>query len=155
MDALWQGIRYDSLPAALPAFFPEAAYLQVKALPSPRMDYLNRLVVDFQLDVGAAHQLLGSKAASARLIRVAVPTGQAQWVLPGDCYNKVGYYQVAGSRLVYEEGGQIRSFVVASLISWRGVWYVVHLGAISRTSTIGVVDDPTLGPGAFGPPGGC
>ena len=46
------------------------------------------------------------------------------------------------------------SFGIASLISWRGVWYVVHLGAISRTSVTGVVDDPTIGPGTFGPPGG-
>jgi hypothetical protein len=32
---------------------------------------------------------------------------------------------------------------------------VVHLGAISRTSETGLVDDPVIGPGTFGPPEGC
>lgn len=155
MRALWQGIRSDSLPAALPSFFPEAAYLQVKKLPAPRTDYLNRLLVEFQLDVGAAHRLLGANASSAKLIQVSVPADQARWVSPGDCLNKIGYFQVSGSRLSYSVRGQVRSFVIASLISWRGVWYVVHLGAISRRSERGVVDDPTLGPGTFGPPEGC
>jgi hypothetical protein len=155
MQALWQGIKSDSLPAALPAFFPEAAYLQVKAVPDPGADYLNRLLIDFQLDVGAAHQLLGKQASSATLVAVSVPSEQANWIAPGDCYNKIGYFQVSGSRLVYRVDGQVRSFIVASLISWRGVWYVVHLGAITRSSETGLVDDPTLGPGTFGPPGGC
>ena len=35
MDALWRGIRTKSLTAALPAFFPEAAYAQVKAISDP------------------------------------------------------------------------------------------------------------------------
>ncbi len=155
MGALWQGIRSDSLAAALPAFFPEAAYLQLKTLPAPRTDYLNRLLVEFQLDVDAAHRLLGQGASNAKLVRVAVPADQAQWVVPGDCFNRIGYFQVAGSRLVYEVHGQVRSFMVASLISWRGEWYVVHLGAISRKSVAGIVDDPVLGAGAFGPPEGC
>lgn len=155
MRALWQGIKADSLPAALPSFFPEAAYLQVKNLPEPRSDYLNRLLVEFQLDVGAAHQLLGSNASSAKLIKVSVPAGQARWISPGDCFNKIGYFQVSGSLVSYEVHGQVMSFGIASLISWRGVWYVVHLGAISRSSVTGVVDDPTIGPGTFGPPEGC
>ena len=155
MKALWLGIKTDSLAAALPAFFPEAAYMQVKDLPSPRADYLNRLLIDYQLDVSAAHRLLGTQAAGATLVDVAVPSEQARWIYPGDCYNNVGYFQVAGSRLVYRVHGQVRSFVIASLISWRGVWYVVHLGAISRPTETGFVDDPVLGPGTFGPPEGC
>jgi len=155
MEALWQGIKYDSLPAALPAFFPEAAYLQVKSVAAPRTDYLNRLLIEFQLDVAAAHRMLGREAPIAKLLAVSVPAAQAQWVSPGDCLNKIGYFQVSGSRLSYEVHGQVRSFIVASLISWRGVWYVVHLGAISRASEIGLVDDPTVGPGTFGPPQGC
>jgi hypothetical protein len=33
------------------------------------------------------------------------------------------------------------------MISWRGVWYVVHLGAILRASDAGAVDAPAIGPG--------
>jgi hypothetical protein len=60
-----------------------------------------------------------------------------------------------GARVVYREHGKERSFGIASLISWRGVWYVVHLGAVQRTGVTGIVDQPTAGPGVPGPPGGC
>ena len=59
-----------------------------------------------------------------------MPDARARWVDPGEEYNKIGYYRVFGSRLRYEVDGAARSFDVKSLISWRGEWYVVHLGAI-------------------------
>jgi hypothetical protein len=51
--------------------------------------------------------------------------------------------------------GQLQSIGIASLISWRGQWYVVHLGAVVRGTTTGIVDDPAPGTGTTGPPGGC
>ena len=76
-----------------------------------------------------------------------VPRNYAHWVDPGVCDNRVGYYEVPNSRIVYREEGQVRSFGVASLISWRGVWYVVHLGAVVRQAGVGLSDDPSQGPG--------
>jgi hypothetical protein len=43
--------------------------------------------------------------------------------------------------------GELRSFGIASMISWRGVWYVVHLGAVLRSNETRVVDEPASGPG--------
>ena len=77
------------------------------------------------------------------------------WVPPGSCDNTVGYYEVPNSRIVYEENGQTESFGIASMISWRGVWYVVHLGAVVRSSESGVVDDPEAGPGSPAYSGTC
>ncbi len=94
-------------------------------------------------------------APAPRLDRVIVPTAYAAWVYPGACYNKIGYWHVPGARVVYREHGNERSFGIASLISWRGVWYVVHLGAVQRTAVTGIVDQPAAGPGVPGPPGGC
>jgi hypothetical protein len=37
---------------------------------------------------------------------------------------------VYGTAVTYVAGGQSRTFEIHSLISWRGEWYVVHLGAI-------------------------
>jgi hypothetical protein len=68
-------------------------------------------------------------------------------VPPGVCYNDVGYYEVPNARVVYLEGGQVRSFGIASMISWRGRWYVVHLGAVLRNADVGVVDEPASGRG--------
>jgi hypothetical protein len=76
-------------------------------------------------------------------------------VPPGVCYNSVGYYEMPNARVVYRAHGQVRSFGIASLISWRGVWYVVHFGAILRSADVGEVDDPASGPGVSTYSGTC
>ncbi|HEY2284221.1 MAG TPA: hypothetical protein VGH88_00615 [Streptosporangiaceae bacterium] len=155
MADLWTAIVTDEPQTAAGAFFPVSAYQQVKAIADPAADWNARLFGDFRLDVGAAHRLLGPGAARARLVRVIVPSAEAAWIDPGACYNSVGYWHVGGARLVYEQGGRLRSIGIASLISWRGQWYVVHFGAVIRTGTGGVVDQPADGPGVPGPAGGC
>jgi len=155
MADLWRAIMTGRTADALPAFFPEAAYEQVKAIADPGYDWTDRLLAEFDLDIAAAHRYLGSGARSARLLEVEVASSDAAWIPPGDCYNSVGYWHAPGNRLVYAEHGEVRSIGIASLISWRGVWYVVHLGAVLRSSDSGIVDDPTTGSGYLGPPGGC
>ena len=152
MADLWLAVTTGNPRFARPGFFPLAAYKQVKAIPYPVPDWQNRLWSDFVLDVRAAHRLVGS---GARLDRVVVPEKYAAWVYPGACANKIGYWHVPGARVVYRAHGQERSFGIASLISWRGVWYVVHLGAVQRTVMTGIVYQPAAGPGVPGPPGGC
>ncbi len=152
MTDLWLAVTTGNSRLALPAFFPLAAYQQLKALYDPAADWHDRLWFAFSLDIGAAHGLVGP---GARLVRVVVPAGDAVWVYPGDCDNTMGYWHVPGARMVYEQDGQQRSFGIASLISWRGVWYVVHFGAVLRGVVTGIVDQPAVGPGVPGPPGGC
>ncbi len=152
MRDLWLAVTTGQPGLALPAFFPVAAYRQVKAIYDPAADWHGRLWYDFTLDVGAAHRLVGP---DARLVRVIVPMADAAWINPGVCANSIGYWHVPGARVVYREHGQERSFGIASLISWRGVWYVVHFGAVLRTVVTGLVDQPATGPGLPGPPGGC
>jgi len=152
MHDLWLAVTAGNASLALPAFFPETAYVQVKAIADPEADWRSRLWGDFTLDVKAAHALVGHQA---RLIKIIVPAQYAAWVSPGGCYNSVGYWHVPGARVVYQQGSETRSFGIASLISWRGDWYVVHLGAVLRSGTYGEVDDPEAGPGIPGPPGGC
>jgi hypothetical protein len=59
------------------------------------------------------------------------------------------------ARVTYRAGGQLRSFGIASMISWRGVWYVVHLGAVLRSADSGTVDEPALGAGTSAYSGTC
>jgi hypothetical protein len=153
MAALWTAIRTGSAPAGRAAFFPETAYAQIKAIGDPESDWSGRLFADFALDVAAAHAVLGSGAAHARLAEVQVPG--AHWVAPNVCLNRVGYYEVPNARLVYDESGQTRSLGIASMISWRGVWYVVHLGAVVRQAAVGIVDDPSAGTGTSVPSSTC
>lgn len=152
MADLWLAVTTGKPRFALPAFFPEAAYDQVKAIAYPESDWQYRLWYDFTLDVAAVHGLLGK---NAKFVKVIVPAEYAAWVYPGACYNSTGYWHLPGARVVYRVGSQERSFGIASMISWRGDWYVIHFGAVIRGGGYGEVDDPADGTGYPGPPGGC
>lgn len=130
VDGLWEAIRQDEPELGLPFFFPASAYQQVKALNDPASDYQNRLIANFEEDVHALHAQLGANAADAKFVGITVPDDQAVLVQPGEESNKLSYWRVYGTTLQYEVDGQSGSFPVTSLISWRGQWYVVHLGAI-------------------------
>ena len=149
---VWLAVTTGNPRYALPAFFPEKAYVQVKAIADPAADWRGRLWYEFTLDLAAAHQLV---KPDATLIKVVVATPDAQWIAPGGCYNSSGYWHLPGARVVYRQGGGTHSFGIASLISWRGDWYVVHFGAVLRAGASGIVDDPEAGEGIPGPPGGC
>jgi hypothetical protein len=149
---VWLAVTTGDPDDALPAFFPEQAYQQVKAIADPAADWDGRLWYDFTLDLAAAHKLV---PRDATLVKVIVPAQYVQWVGIGACYNNVGYWHVPGARVVYRAGGVTRSFGIASFISWRGDWYLVHLGAVVRSGAYGIVDDPEAGEGVPGPPGGC
>jgi hypothetical protein len=156
MQALWQGVVQGSVTPALPAFFPKTAYVQLKTgIGDPAGDWQNRLVADYGLDIGAAHALLGPDPAQATFVSVSVPEQYAHWIPPGVCANGIGYFEVANARAVYQLGGVTKSFGIASLISWRGEWYVVHLGAILRSGGGGEVDDPETGTGYSAPSSTC
>ena len=130
VEGLWSAIVAGDPAPAMPFFFPLSAYLQVKAISNPAQDYAQRLVANYANDVRTLHAQLGANAARAQLAGVDVPDSQAVWVAPGSEYNKLSYWRVYGTVLRYTVDGAPRSFTVSSLISWRGDWYVVHLGLI-------------------------
>jgi hypothetical protein len=127
--ALWDAVVADDPSIAVPTFFPLAAYQQVKAIKDPTSDWHNRLVTEFESDIHDLHRKLGADAAKASFTGLTVPD-RAVWVTSGQEYNKLPYWRVYGSTLDYTVDGVARSLPVSSLISWRGQWYVVHLGAI-------------------------
>jgi hypothetical protein len=153
MTALWNAIVAGDPALASDVFFPESAYVQLKALSNDSSDYQNRLLGHFRLDVLAAHELVAG-GGPAQFSRVVVPPNAA-WIGPAQCYNRLGYWHVPGARLVYSQGGATRSLGIASMISWRGYWYVVHLGSVTPPAGQGVVDAPASGVGPFVPTGGC
>jgi len=148
---LWLAVTTGDPSYGLPAFFPESAYEQVKAIADPAYDWRTRLWYDYTIDVAAAHQLVGG---GAHLVTVVVPVQYATWIPVGACYNSIGYWHVPGARVEYRKGGQLESIGIASMISWRGVWYVVHFGGVQRTGG-GMIFEPATGEGVPGPPGGC
>ncbi len=156
MSKLFRAIKDDSRPIGATVFFPEAAYVSMKTgeIASPSSDYVDRLIGLYDLDLTAYHQRL-FRGATSTLVRVEANASFAQWIAPGVCENKIGYWHVPGIRLVLRRGGRLVSVAVFSLISWRGLWYVVHLGPNPRPLNIGTVDDYESGAGTPGPAGGC
>lgn len=132
-------------------FFPATAYAQVKVIPDPLLDFRNRLLTDFARDIRAAHAFLARAPGGgqrARLVRVSSPPGLAHLVPVATCANRVAYWELPNARVIFADAhGLVRSFGIASLISWRGVWYVVHLGAVVPAGAVGTVDDPAVGQG--------
>jgi hypothetical protein len=128
--ALWQAIVTDDPEVAMPFFFPLGAYQQVKAISNPESDWRTRLVGAYREDIHVLHNRLGARVGAAQLQGIDVPDGQATWVQPGEEYNKGSYWRVYNAQLRYTVDGQAGSFPIASMISWRGEWYVVHLNSI-------------------------
>ena len=136
MREVWAAIVAGDT-AARSSFFPLGAYRQVKAISNPAADYRNRLIAFYDLDIRALHGRVGS---GATLLGVDVPDRSATWVTPGQEYNKGSYWRVYGTRVRYRTvAGKEGSFGIFSLISWRGQWYVVHLGPINRTPGTGAI----------------
>ena len=154
---VWRAIVHNDPTAAEAAFFPRSAYLRMKAgeIRDPSSDYAGRLLGTFDQDIGAYATELGGDRSGATLVAITANPADAAWIAPGTCKNTIGYWHLPGPRIVYRVDGSVRSFAVDSLISWRGVWYVVHLGPNPRGFPVGSVDLPERGAGSPGPPGGC
>jgi hypothetical protein len=126
---LWLAIVDGTPDMAAGSFFPLSAYIQVKGLSDPVHDYQTRLIPDFDQDIQALHLEIEEMPRPWSLAGLTVPAS-AQWIRPGVEYNKGSYWRVYGSEVDYIAGGVHRSFPIASMISWRGEWYVVHLSSI-------------------------
>lgn len=154
MEDLFNGINQDSISLALPSFFTLDSYLSVKSLKDDAYDYAARLITHFALDIEAAHSYITSRGTPT-YSGFYIPKSSVHYVSPGECYNRLGYWMVPDARILYSVNGKTYSIGIASLISWRGTWYVVHLGAINRNNEVGIVDAPAPGIGVPGPTGGC
>ncbi len=128
VNQLWSAIRSGNSQLGDQFFFPLTAYVQVKAISDPVHDYDTRLMKAYHTDLLSYHAQLNALGGTPELIGLEVPQSQAAWILPGEEYNKGSYWRVYGSELVFSEDGVRHYFPVYSLISWRGEWYVVHLG---------------------------
>ncbi|TAN25043.1 MAG: hypothetical protein EPN30_05505 [Actinomycetota bacterium] len=102
--------------------------MQVKAISDPVHDYDTRLMYAYHMDLLSDHEQLAKLGGTPKLIGLEVPQSRAEWILPGEEYNKGSYWRVYGSELTFSINGVSHHFPIYSLISWRGEWYIVHLG---------------------------
>ena len=110
------------------AFFPLAAYRQVKAVADPDRDYRLRLLRNYDRDITDYHRRISSQHGTFRCSGIRLPKDQARWMKPGSEYNRIGYFRVLRAKLdLTDTDGNTTTLEVTSLISWRGQWYIVHL----------------------------
>ncbi len=124
---LWQAIVDDKPDLAASFFFPKDAYIHVKAAKNPEGDWRWRLWKNFERDVHALHKTQGQALARGTFKGLRIPPKKPHWAAPGNEYNRLGYWRVYGSHLIYELRGRERFVPISSLISWKSEWYVVHL----------------------------
>ena len=156
MKQVFSAIESGNSSTALQSFFPEAPYVSMKAglIAYPAADYKNRLVAFFKLDLAAYRNAFAGRMPST-FVGVNANPKFAQWIAPGACENSIGYWHVPGVRMVVRRNGRLVSAAVFSLISWRGQWYVIHLGPNPRPRNVGTVAEFHTGRGVAGPAGGC
>lgn len=154
VSGLWHVLATGDTTHADAYFYPESAYLTIKAISGASSDYRYRLLALYHLDIAAYHALLIAHGTPT-FLRAEVNTSYEAWIPPGYCENKVGYWHLPGIRFVYRSGGVVRSIGLLSFISWHASWYVIHLGPNPRATNVGMVYLPEDGPGVAGPPGSC
>ena len=103
--------------------------LMSKKNTDPASDWKNRLIANFKVDVADANKKLGANAKNAVFTGVTVPN-TAVWVKPGEEYNVGPYWRVFKTQMNFTVDGKNVQIPIESMISWRGQWYVVHLGTI-------------------------
>jgi hypothetical protein len=128
---LFEAFIHDDPQQAKDFFFPKVAYAQVKAIADPDRDWENRLQRAFAREVHEYHLALGSDRAEATFVELRADPKRVRWVKPGEEGNRVGYFRILRSVLVYKDKqGRTRELGLRSMISWRGEWYLVHLARI-------------------------
>lgn len=129
MATLADAIIHNTPDTAISTFFPVSAYKQTKKNTDPAADWKNRLIANFKVDVADANKKLGPNAKNAVFTGATVPN-TAVWVKPGEEYNVGPYWRVFKAQLNFTVDGRNVQIPIESMISWRGQWYVVHLGTI-------------------------
>jgi len=129
MKTLANAIINNTPDSAISTFFPVSAYKQTKKNTDPAADWKNRLIANFKVDVADANKKLGANAKNAVFTGVTVPN-TAVWVKPGEEYNVGPYWRVFKTQMNFTVDGKNVQIPIESMISWRGQWYVVHLGTI-------------------------
>jgi hypothetical protein len=127
-ELLFEAIKKDDASIAAPAFFPKAAYEQVKDIKNPDKDWDARLFHLFKRDIHEYHKRLGKTPDQTHYAGVSADDKHMKWIDKGGEGNRVGYYRLYGTTLKYKSAkGKDSKLEVTSLISWRGEWFVVHL----------------------------
>jgi hypothetical protein len=109
-------------------FFPEAAFLQLKAIAKPA-DYYSQLVKWYEQDFTREQARFKGRGP---LVFKAIKGGSCKWKAPQTEANRIPYWSCYRRKIELTAAGQNESLEVRALINWGRQWYITHLGPIPK-----------------------
>jgi hypothetical protein len=110
-------------------FFPEPAFLELKAIAKPA-DYYRQLVKWYEQDF--AREQARFKGRGPLLFK-AMKGGSCKWKAPQTEANKIPYWSCYKRKIELTAGGQSETLEVRALINWGRQWFITHLGPIPKS----------------------
>ena len=128
MTMFFNGFKSGNNALALKGFLPVSAYVVLKQGHGNAADWQYRLVdKDFIPQLNILRKRFGKDLPTATYVTTIVPEKSANVCPVGQEENKAPYWRVYMSRVVFQLDGKDRSFLINTMISFRGEWYIVHL----------------------------
>jgi hypothetical protein len=109
-------------------FFPEAAFLQLKAIAKPA-DYYSQLVKWYEQDFTREQARFKGRGP---LVFKAIKGGSCKWKAPQTEANRIPYWSCYKRKIELTAAGQNEVVEVRALINWGRQWYITHLGPIPK-----------------------
>jgi hypothetical protein len=109
-------------------FFPEAAFLQLKAIAKPA-DYYSQLVKWYEQDFTREQARFKGRGP---LVFKAIKGGSCKWKAPQTEANRIPYWSCYKRKIELTAAGKSEIIEVRALINWGRQWYITHLGPIPK-----------------------
>lgn len=109
-------------------FFPEAPFLQLKAIAKPA-DYYSQLVKWYEQDFTREQARFKGRGP---LVFKAIKGGSCKWKAPQTEANRIPYWSCYRRKIELTAAGQNEVVEVRALINWGRQWYITHLGPIPK-----------------------
>jgi len=109
-------------------FFPEPAFLQLKAIAKPA-DYYSQLVKWYEQDFTREQARFKGRGP---LVFKAIKGGSCKWKAPQTEANRIPYWSCYRRKIELTAGGQNEIIEVRALINWGRQWYITPLGPIPK-----------------------
>lgn len=109
-------------------FFPEPAFLQLKAIAKPA-DYYSQLVKWYEQDFTREQARFKDRGP---LVFKSIKGGSCKWKAPQTEANRIPYWSCYRRKIELTAAGQNEIIEVRALINWGRQWYITHLGPIPK-----------------------
>lgn len=110
-------------------FFPEPAFLQLKAIAKP-LDYYRQLTSWYQSDFNKEVERFKGRGT---LQFKALRGGSCKWKAAQTEANKIPYWSCYKKKIDVQIALKVETIEVRALINWGREWYITHLGPIPKT----------------------